>query len=167
MCSFWLVEAMARAGIVEEAQLIFEKLLGYANHLGLFSEEVSGEGRTPRQFPAGADAPRADQCGLTQSGQAAGIVLFQWSSYFVKIVASTFMPGRSTTPSGKWSNTIFTGMRCTTFTKLPVAFSAAADSCARRWRRRSNRHGPRCSCRTYRRAPRRAVRDARARAASP
>ena len=43
--------------------------------------------------------------------------------YFVKIVASTFIPGRRTTPSGRWSNTIFTGIRCTTLTKLPVAFS--------------------------------------------
>jgi GH15 family glucan-1,4-alpha-glucosidase len=44
VCSFWMVEAMARAGHVEQAQLVFEKLLGYANHLGLFSEEVSGKG---------------------------------------------------------------------------------------------------------------------------
>jgi GH15 family glucan-1,4-alpha-glucosidase len=51
VCSFWLVEAMARAGFVEEAQLIFEKLLGYANHLGLFSEEVSSKGELLGNFP--------------------------------------------------------------------------------------------------------------------
>src|ERR1039458_9159403 len=38
------------------------------------------------------------------------------------MVASTFMPGRRTRPLA-WSIRIFTGMRCTTFTKLPVAFS--------------------------------------------
>jgi GH15 family glucan-1,4-alpha-glucosidase len=37
VCSFWLVEAMARAGHLEDAQLLFEKLLSHANHLGLFS----------------------------------------------------------------------------------------------------------------------------------
>ena len=51
VCSFWLVEAMARAGQVEDAQLLFEKLLGYANHLGLFSEEVSGKGEAIGNFP--------------------------------------------------------------------------------------------------------------------
>ena len=51
VCSFWLVEAMARAGQLEEAQLIFEKLLSYANHLGLFSEEISTKGELLGNFP--------------------------------------------------------------------------------------------------------------------
>jgi GH15 family glucan-1,4-alpha-glucosidase len=51
VCSFWLVEAMARAGLVEEAQLLFEKLLTYSNHLGLFSEEVSSKGEALGNFP--------------------------------------------------------------------------------------------------------------------
>jgi GH15 family glucan-1,4-alpha-glucosidase len=51
ICSFWLVEAMARAGQVEEAQLLFEKLLSYANHLGLFSEELGGKGELLGNFP--------------------------------------------------------------------------------------------------------------------
>jgi len=51
VCSFWLVEAMARAGFVEEAQLLFEKLLSYGNHLGLFSEEVSSQGELLGNFP--------------------------------------------------------------------------------------------------------------------
>jgi len=51
VCSFWLVEAMARAGYVEEAQLLFEKLLSYANHLGLFSEEISLKGELLGNFP--------------------------------------------------------------------------------------------------------------------
>jgi GH15 family glucan-1,4-alpha-glucosidase len=51
VCSFWLVEAMARAGYVEEAQLLFEKLLSYANHVGLFSEEISSKGELLGNFP--------------------------------------------------------------------------------------------------------------------
>jgi GH15 family glucan-1,4-alpha-glucosidase len=51
VCSFWLVEAMARAGQVEEAQLLFEKLLSYANHLGLFSEEIGCRGELLGNFP--------------------------------------------------------------------------------------------------------------------
>jgi GH15 family glucan-1,4-alpha-glucosidase len=51
ICSFWLVEAMARAGMVEEAQLIFDKMLSYANHLGLFSEEIGAKGELLGNFP--------------------------------------------------------------------------------------------------------------------
>ncbi len=50
-CSFWLVEAMSRAGYLEEAQLLFEKLLSYANHLGLFSEEISLQGELLGNYP--------------------------------------------------------------------------------------------------------------------
>jgi GH15 family glucan-1,4-alpha-glucosidase len=51
VCSFWLVEAMARAGQLEEAQLLFEKLLSYANHLGLYSEEISSRGELLGNYP--------------------------------------------------------------------------------------------------------------------
>jgi len=51
ICSFWLVEAMARAGMVEKAQLLFEKMLSYANHLGLFSEEIGPRGELLGNFP--------------------------------------------------------------------------------------------------------------------
>ncbi len=51
VCSFWLVEAMTRAGQVEEAQFLFEKLLSYGNHLGLFSEEISSKGELVGNFP--------------------------------------------------------------------------------------------------------------------
>jgi GH15 family glucan-1,4-alpha-glucosidase len=51
VCSFWLVEAMARAGHVEDAQLLFEKLLSYANHLGLFSEEIGPQGELLGNYP--------------------------------------------------------------------------------------------------------------------
>ena len=50
-CSFWYVECLARAGDLEKAQLLFEKLLGYANHLGLYSEELGEDGRHLGNFP--------------------------------------------------------------------------------------------------------------------
>ena len=59
ICTFWLVEALTRSGFedpgrLEDARLIFEQMLGYSNHLGLFSEEIglSGEalGNTPQAF---------------------------------------------------------------------------------------------------------------------
>ena len=39
-CSFWFVECLARSHQTEKAQLLFEKVLGYANHLGLYSEQL-------------------------------------------------------------------------------------------------------------------------------
>ena len=50
-CSFWYVECLARAGDLQKAQLLFEKLLGYANHLGLYSEELGADGRHLGNFP--------------------------------------------------------------------------------------------------------------------
>ncbi len=54
MCTFWLVEALTRAGRVDDARLMFERMLGFANHLGLYSEEIGlhGEslGNTPQAF---------------------------------------------------------------------------------------------------------------------
>ena len=61
ICSFWYVEALTRAGPVDEARLAFEKMLTYANHLGLYSEEIGPTGRAARQLPAGVHAPGADQ----------------------------------------------------------------------------------------------------------
>lgn len=40
MCSFWLVELLARTGDIEEAERLFERLLGLAGPLGLFAEEI-------------------------------------------------------------------------------------------------------------------------------
>ncbi len=50
-CSFWYIECLARAGELQKAQLLFEKLLGYANHLGLYSEELGSNGQHLGNFP--------------------------------------------------------------------------------------------------------------------
>jgi GH15 family glucan-1,4-alpha-glucosidase len=51
MCSFWWVEALARAGRLDEARLAFEKMLTYANPLGLYAEEVGPSGELLGNFP--------------------------------------------------------------------------------------------------------------------
>jgi Glucoamylase and related glycosyl hydrolases len=55
VCSFWLAASLARMGRLREARRVFSKLLKYANHLGLFSEEVdpdtgSALGNFPQAF---------------------------------------------------------------------------------------------------------------------
>ena len=51
ICSFWYVEALTRAGRLDEARLAFEKMLTYANHLGLYAEEISRTGEQQGNFP--------------------------------------------------------------------------------------------------------------------
>ena len=56
MCTFWLVEALTRAGRFDrtrlnEARLMFEKMLSYANHLGLYAEETGPTGEALGNFP--------------------------------------------------------------------------------------------------------------------
>jgi len=51
MCSFWLVEALTRAGELDEARLLLEKMFGFANHLGLYSEEIGPSGEALGNFP--------------------------------------------------------------------------------------------------------------------
>ena len=45
------MEALTRAGRLDEARLIFEKMLTYANHLGLYSEETGRSGEALGNFP--------------------------------------------------------------------------------------------------------------------
>jgi GH15 family glucan-1,4-alpha-glucosidase len=51
MCSFWFVECLALSGQVERAKENFEKMLGYANHLGLYAEQLSMKGEHLGNFP--------------------------------------------------------------------------------------------------------------------
>jgi GH15 family glucan-1,4-alpha-glucosidase len=51
MCSFWYVENLSRSGDLNQARFIFEKALGYANHLGLYSEELGPSGEHLGNFP--------------------------------------------------------------------------------------------------------------------
>jgi GH15 family glucan-1,4-alpha-glucosidase len=51
ICSFWYVEALTRSGRVDEARLAFEKMLTYANHLGLYAEQISRTGEQQGNFP--------------------------------------------------------------------------------------------------------------------
>jgi len=51
MCSFWYVECLAISGQTEKAREYFEKALGYANHLGLFSEQLGMRGEHLGNFP--------------------------------------------------------------------------------------------------------------------
>ena len=51
LCSFSYVDALARAGRLEDARLAFEKMLTYANHVGLYSEEIALSGAQIGNFP--------------------------------------------------------------------------------------------------------------------
>jgi GH15 family glucan-1,4-alpha-glucosidase len=56
ICTFWLVEALTRAGQVDrarldDARLMFEQMLGYANHLGLYAEQTGHRGEALGNFP--------------------------------------------------------------------------------------------------------------------
>jgi GH15 family glucan-1,4-alpha-glucosidase len=50
-CSFWLIECLARAGQLDKARLLFDKMLGYANHVGLYSEQLGSNGEQLGNFP--------------------------------------------------------------------------------------------------------------------
>ena len=51
MCSFWYAEVLARSGDVQQGRFVFEKMLGYANHLGLYAEELGPHGEQLGNFP--------------------------------------------------------------------------------------------------------------------
>jgi GH15 family glucan-1,4-alpha-glucosidase len=51
LCTGWYVDALTRSGRLGEAALVFEKMLTYANHVGLFSEEIGLTGDQLGNFP--------------------------------------------------------------------------------------------------------------------
>ena len=51
MCSFWYVECLSRMGDLPKARFFFEKMLGYANHLGLYGEELGPRAQHLGNFP--------------------------------------------------------------------------------------------------------------------
>ncbi|HYP13281.1 MAG TPA: glycoside hydrolase family 15 protein, partial [Bryobacteraceae bacterium] len=56
MCTFWLVECLTRMGReqpsrLEEARLLFERMLSYSNHLGLYAEQTGPRGEALGNFP--------------------------------------------------------------------------------------------------------------------
>jgi pentatricopeptide repeat protein len=51
LCTFAYVDSLARAGRLDKARVTFEKMLTYANHLGLYSEEIALTGEQIGNFP--------------------------------------------------------------------------------------------------------------------
>jgi GH15 family glucan-1,4-alpha-glucosidase len=51
LCTFWFVEALTRAGRLDDARLILEKMFSYANHLGLYAEQIGPSGEALGNFP--------------------------------------------------------------------------------------------------------------------
>jgi GH15 family glucan-1,4-alpha-glucosidase len=51
ICSFWYAECLSRGGDLQQARFVFEKVLGYANHLGLYAEELGPSGEHLGNFP--------------------------------------------------------------------------------------------------------------------
>jgi GH15 family glucan-1,4-alpha-glucosidase len=56
ICTFWLVDALTHAGrfdrrLLDEARLMFERMLGFANHVGLYAEETGPSGEGLGNFP--------------------------------------------------------------------------------------------------------------------
>jgi alpha,alpha-trehalase len=81
ICSFWLVACLARAGEVERAQELFDRLSGYANDLGLLAEEIDTAndeqlGNFPQAFShiglivAAYDLDKAREGGRSPAGYA-------------------------------------------------------------------------------------------------
>ncbi len=81
ICTFWLVEAISRAGrydpkALDQARLIFEKMLSYANHVGLYAEETGHSGEGLGNFPQAFThlALISAACNLDRDIDSAGMV---------------------------------------------------------------------------------------------
>jgi GH15 family glucan-1,4-alpha-glucosidase len=73
VCGFWAVGCRARAGELEDAARAFERLLGYANDVGLFAEEIDPEtGAAPGNFPQAFTHVGLVNAALTLAECAAG-----------------------------------------------------------------------------------------------
>jgi len=51
ICTFWLVESLVRADRLDDARLVLEKMFTYANHLGLYAEQIGPSGEALGNFP--------------------------------------------------------------------------------------------------------------------
>ncbi|MFD3402129.1 glycoside hydrolase family 15 protein [Kribbella sp. NPDC058693] len=69
LCTFMYVDALAKAGRIEEARLTFEKMLTYANHLGLYSEEIALSGEQIGNFPQAFTHLALIDAAMTLDGQ--------------------------------------------------------------------------------------------------
>jgi pentatricopeptide repeat protein len=50
-CSFWMAEALAQAGRLDDACLMLKKMLTYGHHVGLYAEEIGPIGETLGNYP--------------------------------------------------------------------------------------------------------------------
>ncbi len=50
-CSFWYIECLSRSGQLQKAEIYFDKMLSYANHVGLYSEQLGFQGEHLGNFP--------------------------------------------------------------------------------------------------------------------
>ena len=69
LCSFMYVDALARAGRLDDARLIFEKMLTYANRLGLYAEEIAPTGEQIGNFPQAFTHLALIDAGMTLDAQ--------------------------------------------------------------------------------------------------
>ena len=51
ICPFWYIERRSRSGDLQQARFLLEKMFGYANHVGLYAEEIGPSGEHLGNFP--------------------------------------------------------------------------------------------------------------------
>ncbi len=51
MCTFWYIECLSKAGLLQKSRLYFEKMIGYANNLGIYSEQLGFQGEDLGNYP--------------------------------------------------------------------------------------------------------------------
>ena len=75
MCSYWYIHCLALSGELQQARLLFEKMHGFANHLGLYAEELDATGHYLGNFPQAfthlglVGAARCLDAALTATGE--------------------------------------------------------------------------------------------------